>query len=136
MSSFYTLHINTPLSIAEIERVIGINHISHETLNLSVHPHSARTADIISEACHFRPTSRVIYHLARGNYDQSVQTMIATVVKLLTVDASDLVLLYQVDTTLLQRLQSTLILNDTDFWRPEYRALVTLPYTVEKLPDL
>jgi hypothetical protein len=28
------------------------------------------------------------------------------------------------------------ILNDTGFWRPEYRALVTLPYTVEKLPDL
>jgi len=25
---------------------------------------------------------------------------------------------------------------DTGFWRPEYRALLPLPYTMEKLPDL
>jgi hypothetical protein len=136
MSSFYTLHTNAALSVAEIEYLLDIEHISHDVLNLGVHPHSERTATIMSETCRFRPTSRVIYHLARGNYDQSVRTMITTVVKLLMADASDLALLYQVDTVLLQRLQSSLILNDTGFWRPEYRALVTLPHTMEKLPDL
>ncbi len=60
--------------------------------------------------------------------------MIATVVKLLAADPSDLVLLYQVDSTILQRLQSTLILNDTGFWWPEYMALLPLPYTMEQLP--
>ena len=134
MSTFYTLHINTPLTIAEIERVIDLAAIPDRTLNLGVHMASDRSIDIFASAFPFRPTMKIIYHLIPGKYDLSDRTMITTVDKLLTYTARDLVLLYNADTTLLQRIQSTLILNDTDFWRPEYRALLTQPYTVETLP--
>jgi hypothetical protein len=136
MSIFYTLYSNTPLSIAAIEQVIGKAAISQDTLDIDfIHPTFARV-NFVERDFHFNPTISISYSINRKNYVESICAMITTVVKLLTADASDLVLLYQVDSTMLQRLDSTLILNDTDFWRPEYRALVTLPYTVEKLPTL
>ena len=136
MSAFYTLHINTSLAIAKIEEVIDLAAIPDRTLNLGVHMTSARSIDIFASAFPFRPTMKIIYHLFPGKYDQGVRTMITTVDKLLTYNQSDLVLLSNADTTLLQRIQSTLILNDTDFWRPEYLALLPLSYTIATLPAL
>jgi hypothetical protein len=136
MSTFYTLYTNILLSIAEIEQVVGIDHISQDILNIGIDSPIVQETHFIERDFHFRPTINIVYHDVPGNAEQSRLAMITTVVKLLMADESDLVFLYQVDTTLLQRLQSTLILNDTGFWRPEYRALLPLPYTVEKLPDL
>jgi hypothetical protein len=136
MSIFYTLYSNTPLSIASVEQVIGKAAISQDTLDIDfIYPTFPRV-NFIERDFHFNPTISISYSIDRKNYVESIRAMITTVVKLLTADAGDLVLLYQVDSTILQRLQSSLILNDTDFWRPEYRALLPLPYTVEKLPDL
>ena len=136
MSIFYTLYSNTPLSIGAIEQVIGKAAIDQDTLDIDfIHPTFPRV-NFIERDFHFNPTISISYYLSRRNYDESVRAMITTVVSLLAADTSDLVLLYQVDSTILQRLQSRLILNDTDFWRPEYRALVTLPHTLETLPDL
>jgi hypothetical protein len=136
MSTFYTLYTNIPLSIPEIEQIVGIDHMSQDILNMGIDSPIVQETHFIERDFHFRPTISIMYHDVPGNAEHSRVAMITTVVKLLTVDASDLVFLYQVDTTLLQRLQSSLILNDTGFWRPEYRALVTLPYTVEKLLNL
>lgn len=136
MSIFYTLYSNTPLSIAAIGQVIGKAAIDQDILDIDfIHPTFPRI-NFIERDFHFNPTISISYTINRKNYDESMHTMITTVVKLLAADESDLVLLYQVDTVLLQRLDSTLILNDTGFWCPEYRALVTMPYSVEKLPDL
>ncbi len=134
MSTFYTLHIKTPLAIAEIEQVIGAEHISNDTLNVGPYIPSNRSMDIFASAFPFCANLRISYYLVPGNHDQGIRTMITTVDTLLTYDTSDLVLLYNGDSTILQRINSTLILNDTDFWRPEYRALLTLPYTMEQLP--
>ena len=135
MSIFYTLYSNTPLSIGAIEQVIGKAAIDQDILDIDVDRPASLTINFVKHDFHFHPSVSVLYELARGNYDESVRAMITTVVKLLAADASDLVLLYQVDSPMLYRHNSTLILNDTDFWRPEYRALITLPYTIEKLPD-
>ena len=134
MSIFYSLHINTPLTPAEVERVIQAEHISHNTLNLDVCISPTRTVDIISSVFQFRPTLLIVYHLIPGNYDRSARAMLMTVVNLLVADQSDLVLLYNADTPILQRFQSSLILSANDFWNPELRALVPPPYSVEPLP--
>lgn len=135
MSAFYMLHTNTPLNVTQVEDSIAKTSISRDTLNIDVAIPPPHGVMIIERDFHFRPTISITYYLFRGNFDEGVRAMITTVARLLTVDTSDLVLHYQIDRTMLQRLQSTLILNDTDFWRPEYRALVPLPYTVETLPD-
>ena len=134
MSTFYTLHIKTPLTIAELEQVIGAEDISNETLNVGAYIPSNRSMDIFASAFPFSANLRISYYLVPGNHDQGIRTMITTVDKLLTYDQSDLVLLYNGDITTLQRIESTLILSDRGFWRPEYRALLTQPYTVETLP--
>jgi len=134
MSIFYILHINTPLSVNEVEQLIGTDTISQDILNIDVYTPSSRSMDIFASAFPFRANLRISYNLIPGNHGQSIRTMITTVVQLLTYDQSDLVLLYNGDVTSLQRIQSTLILNERGFWNPDYRALVPLPYTIELLP--
>jgi hypothetical protein len=136
MSTFYTLYTNTPLNVHNIEKLFGIDHVSQDILNIGIDRPIIQETRFIDRDFHFQPTISIVYHDVPGNAEQSRVAMINTVVALLIADASELVLLYQVDTVLLQRLQSSLILNDTGFWRPDYRALLPLPYTVEKLPDL
>jgi hypothetical protein len=136
VSIFYTLYTNIPSSIADIEALIEVNTISHDVLNLSVHIPSDRTLDIMRDVFPFHSTIKIIYHLITSNYDQSCRAMIKTVVQLLSADQSDLVLLYNGDVRTLQRIHSTLVLNNNGFWIPEYCELLPFPYTIEELPEL
>ena len=149
MALEYNLEVETNLSSTELLKSLSttsnfvwgqgdrVKFLLGSGLTVTAIQQEGWSQSIIEETFSFKPSVTVLFRIeSDSDYYLTRRIMLQTSIKIMQLFSGDLVLLYNGETIVLQRLRNQLLLNQ-DFWTWEESDLdqIKLPYELRSLPS-